>query len=482
MNLGRIVARNVRRSTRNFVMSGVGIVVGVATLVFFVGLGEGIKDVVLGKVFIIDQVEVVPKRYDTGFGAGSLLGIGGGAKLDDGVVQAFTEVEGVSGVFPKMKLTFPTRASGGKRLLGRDMWAEIIADGIEPSLVTGEMENPEAFQDYESQACADDKACGDGRTCEEGVCRGVQCTYDKRDPGAVCPGDRYCAEDTQRCEVPIPILVSNHLLELYNSNLATAMSGGTTKLPKLSKTALVGFGFKATFGRSFLGRAKQGNPVERRVKLVGFSDRAISVGVTMPIAYVKRLNARFSGEAASETYHSAILKAADQGAVAGIAQRVKQMGFELADKTNQAEKAGMLITIITVVFSLISVIIVGIAAVNIGHTFYMLIYQRKREIGVLRAIGGSRNDVRRLILGEAALIGLFGGTVGLFGGLALAAAADAMGGTYLPDFPYKPETFFLFPTWLWPTAVAFAVLFCLLGAFFPANAAARMEPAEALAN
>ena len=50
----------------------------------------------------------------------------------------------------------------------------------------------------------------------------------------------------------------------------------------------------------------------------------------------------------------------------------------------------------------------------------------------------------------------------------------------LPDFPYKPDTFFAFPTWVWLAAVAVAVLFCLTGAFFPANAAARQEPAAAL--
>jgi ABC-type antimicrobial peptide transport system permease subunit len=86
-----------------------------------------------------------------------------------------------------------------------------------------------------------------------------------------------------------------------------------------------------------------------------------------------------------------------------------------------------------------------------------------------------------LILGEATLIGLFGGGLGALAGWGATRAADLLGDK-LPDFPYKPETFFAFPTWLWGAAVGFAVLFCVLGAFFPANAAARMQPAEALTN
>ena len=49
----------------------------------------------------------------------------------------------------------------------------------------------------------------------------------------------------------------------------------------------------------------------------------------------------------------------------------------------------------------------------------------------------------------------------------------------LPDFPFKPESFFAFPTWVWLAALGGSIFFCLFGAFFPANAAARQEPAAA---
>ncbi len=87
--------------------------------------------------------------------------------------------------------------------------------------------------------------------------------------------------------------------------------------------------------------------------------------------------------------------------------------------------------------------------------------------------------MRLLILGEASLIGLVGGSMGTLAGLGAARLGDYVA-SRLPEFPYKPETFFTFPAWLWFAAIGGAVLFCLIGAFFPANAAARQHPAAAL--
>ena len=60
------------------------------------------------------------------------------------------------------------------------------------------------------------------------------------------------------------------------------------------------------------------------------------------------------------------------------------------------------------------------------------------------------------------------------------AGADAVSANYIPDFPYKPESYFLFPWWLIGSALGFSVAFCVIGAFLPARRAARMQPAAVL--
>lgn len=473
--LWAMVRQNIGRSRKNFLMSGFGIVVGVSTFVFFVGLGEGIRDVVLGEIFLVDQVEVVPRTFDTGLGFG-----GSGRVIDDAAVEELRGLDGVQAVYPKMKFTFPASGVGGKSIFGRDLRAEIIADGIEPALVEGELEDASAFRDFGGErACTDAAQCGEGEACTDGVCAGQACDYDERTYLEACPGKSYCVQDTGRCELPIPFLVSNHLLELYNGSLATALAGSSTKMPKLSTKMVEGFQINLTLGRSFLGRTRNARPITRRIELVGFSDKAITVGVTIPLAYVKRFNEQLGGVESASAYHSVVMRVDDQTRVPEVVAAIGEMGFDLAESTESAEQAARIILTVQSVFALIAFVIVGIAAVNISQMFYTMIYQRRREIGVLRAVGASRGDVRRLILSEAALLGAVGGVAGAVAGFGLAALADTIAAR-LPEFPFKPETFFAFPWWLWVAAVVIAMVFCLFGAFFPANAAARQEPAAAL--
>ncbi len=58
--------------------------------------------------------------------------------------------------------------------------------------------------------------------------------------------------------------------------------------------------------------------------------------------------------------------------------------------------------------------------------------------------------------------------------------ADVLAARKLPDFPFKPASFFAFPLWLWGVGLGFAALFAVLGALGPARRAARVDPAGAL--
>ena len=215
-----------------------------------------------------------------------------------------------------------------------------------------------------------------------------------------------------------------------------------------------------------------------RVKLVGFSDKAISLGVTLPRGYVASYNVHYGTPESGRRYHSIIVKVAAKDEVAAVAKAIQDMDLEVTD--SGAEQAGMLITVFVLVFSLLSTVIIGIAAVNIMHVFFMLIYERQREIGVMRAVGASRGDIRMIILSEAICVGLAAGTVGVLLAYAASLGFDAASASYVPDFPYKPTTYFVFGWDLVALALGFAAGFCVLGAFLPAQRAARMDPAMVL--
>jgi ABC-type antimicrobial peptide transport system permease subunit len=213
-------------------------------------------------------------------------------------------------------------------------------------------------------------------------------------------------------------------------------------------------------------------------QIVGVSRKAIPVGMTIPIGYVRRWNEAFVGGDSHKHYSSIVVDMKSKEQVAGFVTWIKDEGYEQED--SYAEELSSAIFIVTLLFLVISFVIIGISAVNISHTFFMLISERRREIGILRAIGATRGDVRKIILGEAALIGLAGGLTGIGIGMGAAFTLDWLSREFVRDFPFKPDSYFAFTPALILGALAFAVAFCVLGAFLPARKAARMQPAQAL--
>jgi putative ABC transport system permease protein len=111
----------------------------------------------------------------------------------------------------------------------------------------------------------------------------------------------------------------------------------------------------------------------------------------------------------------------------------------------------------------------------------MQVSERRREIGLLRAVGATRLDVRLIILGEAGLIGIIGGILGIGVAWLGAIVVDWASATYLPRFPFKPTSYFDFEPWILALGLIFSTVFCVLGGFLPARKASRLQPAQALA-
>src|SRR4029077_12225819 len=79
-----------------------------------------------------------------------------------------------------------------------------------------------------------------------------------------------------------------------------------------------------------------------------------------------------------------------------------ELDLRLEDSLGQ--KFATAIFVIRLVLILISLIIITISAINIAHNFFMQVTERRRELGLLRAIGATQADVLLVVLGEAALI------------------------------------------------------------------------------
>lgn len=476
VRLFTVVLANLRRSRNHFLLASIGIVVGIATFAFFLALGLGVRQVVLGKIFPLDKIEVIPRNLDVDVGP-LRMGLGNDV-IDDAMAARIAALPGVKAVYPKMKLTVGSIAYGGESLFGSDLRSEIVADGIDPDLLASEI-NKDGFEfvDFDAPerlATEPVKACKVDDDCGE---RSETKMYCGLPAGTLIPSDGSEAEVAKKtgkvCRHFVPVIVSNHVIELYNGTLRRAHG-----FPKLNPEAVRGFAFDLIIGESMVAASNKDHVVHDRGMFVGFTDKAIPLGITMPLGYVQRYNVEFGNADDAQRYHSVIVEIPVKDDVAAVAKGVEDLDLQVAD--SGAEEAALLIAVFMMVFGLVSAVIVGIAAVNIMHVFFMLVYERQREIGVMRAVGASKGDVGRIILGEAAALGTMAGTFGLLLAMGASALFDQVSASYVPDFPYKPTTYFVFPWWLVMAALAFAISFCVLGAALPARRAARMEPARVL--
>ncbi|MBQ1926467.1 MAG: FtsX-like permease family protein [Proteobacteria bacterium] len=476
MAILHLVRQNILRNKKTLLVSSIGLIIGIASLVFFLALGNGVKRVVLEDMFAIRQIEVVPRTYDFGFTKFSIV------KLDERAIDKLSSIPDVDDIYPKMKWTFPAWATGGKEVLGKNFRAEVIADGIAPHLAD-DLTHPERFRDWDSETpCSmldSENRCPPAQRCIANFCQKISCDPDA--PQIQCPEPTYCTRDTHTCDMPIPIIVNPSLLNVYNSGLTTALSSGTgVKLPKLTAEALTGFIFDVELGNSYLGEAAQNDPIQRKMQCVGLSSKAIPVGFTMPISYVRRFNTYFSGEKQGRTYHSIVLEAHSNSAVSKIAERVRELGFELDESHAQADRIGLMITVLTLLFSLISLLIVSISAINIAQTFFMMIAERRQELGIFRALGATRTHIAQMILLEGTFVGLVGAIFGIL--LAVLAIQIANVGIRhnLPDMMIQASSFFDLSPQLILAAIACGIIFCLLGCARPAWRAAHIDPVRAM--
>lgn len=125
----------------------------------------------------------------------------------------------------------------------------------------------------------------------------------------------------------------------------------------------------------------------------------------------------------------------------------------------------------------LSGIIGGFGVVN---TLLAAVLERQRELGMLRALGMSRRQVRAMLVAEAALVGLTGAAIGVLGGLALTLAYSGLIRTLIAETAgYTPGTGAL-PWGMAGAALLAGPLVAVLAALYPAARAAAVAPAEAM--
>jgi putative ABC transport system permease protein len=182
-------------------------------------------------------------------------------------------------------------------------------------------------------------------------------------------------------------------------------------------------------------------------------------------------------------YQNAEVRIIDVSQVESVKEEIKKRGFRAWSLTNQVEEVKRIFLIVNSALALIGGISLLVASFGISNTMIMSIRERTREIGVMKAIGGSDGEIMRIFFVEASLIGLAGGALGVLGGWGIDTLANTLANRWILQSvgqTVRRIDFFSIPWYLSTGAIMFALVISLIAATYPAMRAARVDPIKAL--
>ena len=140
------------------------------------------------------------------------------------------------------------------------------------------------------------------------------------------------------------------------------------------------------------------------------------------------------------------------------------------------ESISLILSIINLVITGIALISLLIGGIGIANTMYTSVLERKRDIGVMKAVGSTNFEILKMFTIESGMIGLVGGIIGAIIGLVFAFVLSSAANSYLGQDLLRVSI--SYP--LIFAAIAFSFLIGLISGLSPAYQAARIKPVEAL--
>jgi putative ABC transport system permease protein len=179
-------------------------------------------------------------------------------------------------------------------------------------------------------------------------------------------------------------------------------------------------------------------------------------------------------------YTGLVVVASSLDSVHTVRAEITTLGYSTSAPEHLVATVQKYLHVVDIVLGAIGGIALLIAAMGIANALLAAVRERRREIGVLKAIGARDSDVLRWFAGEALLIGVVGGALGTACGLGTAWAVGRVVNGYLVDQGLEGVDLGGIPAWLIVAGVAGSAVLALLAAAWPALRAARLPAREAV--
>lgn len=460
-DLSELALRNLRESVLRNSLTTVGISVGVASLVAMLSLGTGLQQLFsrrLAKSGLFDTVIVSSRRELRGMGrqeerAGPTPGES--RVLDEPARQEMERLPNVSEAYPDIRFVTELRFEDKPHLtmisaLPQSAKSNDAFDGMQGKFFSSDTEPAVILQKSFAEELL-------GKTPALG------------------------APEPNVAELAKPLL-GKELTMRY------AQRQNTPTAPlRASETAPTDNG---SDGAAYSVVSRQ-----QKLKIVGISDLdpesmrgPMRAKVFLPLRLAEDLHVmqptdlREISRAASDepVYSSVSVRVKNPAQVESVEDAIKKMGFTTFSILDASNSLRQVFRVLYAFLGIFGSLALTVASIGIVNTLVMAILERRREIGIMKAIGASDSDVRKLFFAEAGAMGILGGIVGVVLGWAIGQVINFGVNIYLKSQSVPPEHFWSVPLWLVVFSILFAFVVSLVSGLYPAGRAAKLDPVQAL--
>jgi ABC-type antimicrobial peptide transport system permease subunit len=193
---------------------------------------------------------------------------------------------------------------------------------------------------------------------------------------------------------------------------------------------------------------------------------------------------RKNGKAYSQIFYSEINVQVDEMEnVLELTNSINDMGYWASSDTQWLQSSMKNMNTIQAVLGAIGAVAMLVAAISITNTMMMSIYERTKEIGVMKVLGCDIRNIQALFLLEAGFIGFLGGVIGVGFSYCISFVINSLlTSSGMGDTMGISGAICRIPLWLCPVAVVFAVVVGMVAGFIPSLRAMRLSPLAAIRN
>jgi putative ABC transport system permease protein len=473
-DLIELAGRNLREAGLRNSLTTLGIGVGVASLVAMLSLGIGLQKLAtrqLGRSGLFDTVVVTSRQDGRAPRFGQTAAITGQPKpLDDAARHSFEQMANVVEVYPNFS------AVGDLRLDMDKANSHFTVVGTLPPSAR----NSEAFDDVQGTFFS-------AQDAPEAIILsdfGRELLDLPREPRGV---------DVKLTQEQSDKLLGKYIELRYHKREAGESAPLAEKSTKKSQTDPDDVASADdTKGEDM--KAFNLVPRQLKLKIVGIvssePNRGLRQGRTpvfLPLALAESLDMVQAGElwstlrpSETKTYIALIVRVAKSKAVAQVEEDIKKQGFSTFSILDASKGITRFFYYLDLFLGIFGSLALAVASLGIVNTLVMAVMERRREIGIMKALGASDGDVKRIFFFEAGTLGLMGGVLGAGMGWTIGRVINFVTNVFLQRQDIKPENFWVIPPWLVAAALGFSVLVSLFAGLYPASRAAKLDPVQAL--